>query len=291
MGASGISTGFPVLSQSSGQVAHVLLTRSPLGLLRCCHRMDLVRLACIKHAASVRPEPGSNSPSRLLRRPEGRRKESESRPGRTHRRRPTTDRGRDPKGRSVRPAIALLLDARPRAVARSRPHWLLALALPFSRSDQALAPEGVDAESERVAVLTEIRFFSPMAPTGPSRRDVHCTSDAEVRQPDRPVQPTGPTDRPVQPTGPVRDRTSRRGTVAWPRCEGTRASGRSRPASPSCVALTSIPCPGMSSPARPGSSRRAAPAHFQRKWTKIRPKFLESFSIRWYRARTSFRSR
>src|SRR5947209_18370977 len=27
---SGISTGFPVLSQSSGQVAHVLLTRSPL---------------------------------------------------------------------------------------------------------------------------------------------------------------------------------------------------------------------------------------------------------------------
>ena len=28
--ASGISTGFPVLSQSSGQVAHVLRTRSPL---------------------------------------------------------------------------------------------------------------------------------------------------------------------------------------------------------------------------------------------------------------------
>ena len=28
---SGISTGFPVLSQNLGQVAHVLLTRSPLG--------------------------------------------------------------------------------------------------------------------------------------------------------------------------------------------------------------------------------------------------------------------
>src|SRR5665213_2572079 len=28
----GISTGFPVLSQSSGQVAHVILTRSPLNL-------------------------------------------------------------------------------------------------------------------------------------------------------------------------------------------------------------------------------------------------------------------
>ena len=64
MGASGISSGFPLLSRSSGQVAHVLLTRSPLGLLQCFHCMDLVRLACVKHAASVRPEPGSNSPSR-----------------------------------------------------------------------------------------------------------------------------------------------------------------------------------------------------------------------------------
>ncbi len=29
-----------------------------------CYKMDLVRLACVKPAASVRPEPGSNSPSR-----------------------------------------------------------------------------------------------------------------------------------------------------------------------------------------------------------------------------------
>ena len=64
MGTSGISSGFPLLFRSSGQVAHVLRTRSPLGLHRCCHRMDPVRLACIRHAASVRPEPGSNSPSR-----------------------------------------------------------------------------------------------------------------------------------------------------------------------------------------------------------------------------------
>ena len=42
----------------------MLRTRSPLGLPWCCHRLDPVRLACIKHAASVRPEPGSNSPSR-----------------------------------------------------------------------------------------------------------------------------------------------------------------------------------------------------------------------------------
>jgi hypothetical protein len=42
----------------------VILTRSPLGLPQYCYCMDLVRLACVKHAASVRPEPGSNSPSR-----------------------------------------------------------------------------------------------------------------------------------------------------------------------------------------------------------------------------------
>ncbi len=62
--ASGISQGFLWLSRSSGQVPHVLLTRSPLGRPRCCHWLDLVRLACVRHAASVRPEPGSNSPSR-----------------------------------------------------------------------------------------------------------------------------------------------------------------------------------------------------------------------------------
>src|SRR3569623_1214351 len=56
---SGISSGFPELSQSQGQVAHVLLTRSPLLHPR---KGFTVRLACVKHAASVRPEPGSNSP-------------------------------------------------------------------------------------------------------------------------------------------------------------------------------------------------------------------------------------
>src|SRR5215469_14794702 len=50
---SGISPGFPELSQSLGQVTHVLLTRSPL-----TPRRVSVRLACVKHAASVRPEPG-----------------------------------------------------------------------------------------------------------------------------------------------------------------------------------------------------------------------------------------
>ena len=57
----GISTAFAVLSPSLGQVAHALLTRLPLGLQKQAF-IGLVRLACVKHAASVRPEPGSNSP-------------------------------------------------------------------------------------------------------------------------------------------------------------------------------------------------------------------------------------
>ena len=55
----GISFGFPELSRCDGQIAHVLLTRSPLVYPR---RGLTARLACVKHAASVRPEPGSNSP-------------------------------------------------------------------------------------------------------------------------------------------------------------------------------------------------------------------------------------
>ena len=62
---SGISRGFPLLSPSRRQVAHVLLTRSPLSPTIARGRLlVLVRLAFIRHAASVRPEPGSNSPSK-----------------------------------------------------------------------------------------------------------------------------------------------------------------------------------------------------------------------------------
>ena len=55
----GISHRFRWLSRCEGQIAHVLLTRSPLVYSR---RSLTARLACVKHAASVRPEPGSNSP-------------------------------------------------------------------------------------------------------------------------------------------------------------------------------------------------------------------------------------
>jgi hypothetical protein len=61
---SGISPGFPRLFRSPGWVLHVLLTRSPLTLRLYCYFLVSVRLACVRHAASVRPEPGSNSPSR-----------------------------------------------------------------------------------------------------------------------------------------------------------------------------------------------------------------------------------
>jgi hypothetical protein len=63
---SGINHRFRWLSQSQGQITHVLLTRSPLEY----HRSGLsARLACVKHAASVRPEPGSNSPSKNMNHP------------------------------------------------------------------------------------------------------------------------------------------------------------------------------------------------------------------------------
>ena len=54
----GISSRFQLLSPTERQVPHALLTRSPLSDTRRYHP---VRLACVRHAASVRPEPGSNS--------------------------------------------------------------------------------------------------------------------------------------------------------------------------------------------------------------------------------------
>ena len=59
----GIRPSFPGLSHSAGQITHVLLTRSPLEYPPPKMVGLSVRLACVKHAASVRPEPGSNSPT------------------------------------------------------------------------------------------------------------------------------------------------------------------------------------------------------------------------------------
>ena len=57
----GISPAFAGVSPSVGQVAHVLLTRAPCAHPLYCYRKLRTRLACVKHAASVRSEPGSNS--------------------------------------------------------------------------------------------------------------------------------------------------------------------------------------------------------------------------------------
>ena len=56
----GISSRFQLLSPTQGQVTHALLTRSPLNQEKQAP-LDSVRLACVRRAASVRPEPGSNS--------------------------------------------------------------------------------------------------------------------------------------------------------------------------------------------------------------------------------------
>ena len=60
----GISDCFRSLSLSQGQVPHALLTRPPLSSLNASRRINWnssVRLECVRHAASVHPEPGSNS--------------------------------------------------------------------------------------------------------------------------------------------------------------------------------------------------------------------------------------
>ena len=64
VGLCGISSRFQLLSPSLRQVTHALLTRSPLSFLSFLRRFipnRSVRLACVRRAASVRPEPGSNS--------------------------------------------------------------------------------------------------------------------------------------------------------------------------------------------------------------------------------------
>ena len=56
-----VSPRFRGLSPGTGLVAHVLLTRAPVATSVLLHRAA-PRLACVRPAASVHPEPGSNSP-------------------------------------------------------------------------------------------------------------------------------------------------------------------------------------------------------------------------------------
>ena len=61
---SGISPPFDELFPTEGQIIHALLTRAPL--YSGPEGPFLVRLACVRHAASVCSEPGSNSPVLIL---------------------------------------------------------------------------------------------------------------------------------------------------------------------------------------------------------------------------------
>ncbi len=57
---SGVNRPFGRLSPCGGKVAYALLTRPPLAA-KVLPLRDAARLACVRPAASVYPEPGSNS--------------------------------------------------------------------------------------------------------------------------------------------------------------------------------------------------------------------------------------
>ena len=59
----GISNCFRLLFHTQRQIAYALLTRPPLTAF-----LQFVRLECVRHAASVHPEPGSNSPVIIINR-------------------------------------------------------------------------------------------------------------------------------------------------------------------------------------------------------------------------------
>jgi hypothetical protein len=226
IGISGISTGFPVLSQSSGQVAHVLLTRSPLALHQYCYRMERVRLACVRHAASVRPEPGSNSPSRLT---AGQATSKEAiRPNQESESRHALTRAWQPQARNLlqdsKACLLHLFDSQPFPFPANRnredcPHWLLALTISFSRSDRAHTdPAGVGAGCPKGLFRTYCNCrkvsFGRRKARGPTRRACHLIRCASERQrvqarkgptqgasPGRPLLPIVPA-RPTRPADP-----------------------------------------------------------------------------------------
>ena len=208
MSTSGISTSFEGLSRSLGQVPHVLRTRSPLRLPESCDSMVSVRLACFKHAASVRPEPGSNSPSRSSApSPWGRRRKSVS--SRVGLAASPTGFGRTMVVvRSKHKLQKLLTSTLPRERCRPRcgsPHWLL--NLPLFRFQSAIWREA-HCSSERwcrccLSSRSRRRSDAPVAVRGEGRlylrpsRSATCLLRSFVRAGGRCAFPCGatPTDR------------------------------------------------------------------------------------------------
>jgi hypothetical protein len=183
--------------------------------------MDLVRLACVRHAASVRPEPGSNSPSRSCPGnfiPEGdseARSRSESRFGVTSPHQlahPCTHRR---NGVSSGIAIEIELMGRPRwkiattSVARTRN---CASSLPLSRS--ARPPwRWPHSPAERAVSTALVPAISPCDPVAGAKGDT-----------------TGVVPR-CQPGLTIAN--------AW--CAFPRRSSTNRPWSRSLVAIPSVP--------------------------------------------------
>ena len=159
----------------------MFLTRSPLGLPVHCCTMDLVRLACVKHAASVRPEPGSNSPSRT-RRLLGIVLESLRRPG-----------GISPNRRSdLIVVVGIGWESDPELTSNTTakppccPHWRSVFSSVFKEHQlSACAPHGAEMPARP----------DPRVPEG-----ANCEANGEQGRPQR-----GHPD-PVGDSGPVRPR-------------------------------------------------------------------------------------
>ena len=124
----------------------------------------------------------------------------------------------------------------------------------------------------------------PEGPAGSARRDRRRT---------RPYRPARPLLglRPSPAAGTARTsaehssagHTPRRGTVPGSR-PAAEPSGR-------CRYQPTLALDGLPDVARSAGHTFGTCPSYQRKWTKTRPKFLESFSTRWYRALISFCSR
>ena len=144
----------------------MLRTRSPLDLSRCCHRSDLVRLACVKHAASVRPEPGSNSPSRPRLAGRAHQRRSESRPLRAdwHNCFPRQNRG------------VCGIDMRSRSQLLGHRSPALAFVRPLFRFQGATQTRGTRLSRGGGAALWRITYGSGLSsPTGTYRTGVSRT--------------------------------------------------------------------------------------------------------------------
>ena len=186
---SGISLSFPRLSPSPGKITHVLLTRSPLDYPPESGR--LARLACVKHATSVRPEPGSNSPTRK----EKPSKKTSPTPQPMH---------QHPKKTPAHPSNAEPNKHTPKNRAHKHSHRH---AVEFSKNTPTPAPSTQPGHQKGINQTVTTKLTEPHSPTttgGPPKR----TPPAE------PTDPTTQFNSPTpQPTTTTTGRSQRKPTL------------------------------------------------------------------------------